>query len=65
MKSNFFIQFKGNEISSNDIVKKLKEVWLSNGNKIKDIKEIEVYFKAEENTAYCVVNKTECIDIAF
>lgn len=65
MKSKFFIQFKENEISSEDIIKKLKEIWLSKGNKIKDIKEVNIYFKAEENTAYCIINQQENIDISF
>lgn len=65
MKNTLFVQFKGNEISSNDIIKKLKEIWLSKGNLIKDIKEVEIYFKTEENTAYCVVNKKEQVNISF
>lgn len=65
MKNTFFIQFSENEISSEDIIKKLKEIWAAKGKKIKDIRETQIYFKAEENTAYCVVNKKEHINISF
>lgn len=65
MKNTFFIQFNENEVSSQDIIKKLKEIWISKGNKIKDIKEVNVYFKTEENTAYCIVNEKEHINISF
>lgn len=39
-----------------DIVAKIKEIWLNDGNKIKDIKDLKLYVKPEEFMAYYVIN---------
>ena len=62
MKSNTFIQYSGNEISDETIMKRFKELWVLSGRKIKEIIELDIYFKVESNSAYCVVNKTEKLD---
>lgn len=63
MKQECFIEFQGLQISYDDIIKKVKEQWVSVGHKVKEIKSLKVYFKVEDKTAYCVVNETEKIDI--
>jgi hypothetical protein len=56
MKENLFIEFAGNKIEYNQIFNTLKELWKSQGNKIKDLKNVELYYKPEENTCYYVIN---------
>jgi hypothetical protein len=63
MKNNIYVQYGGKEILIEDIMKKLKSAWTDKGNKVKDIKETNIYYKIEDNTAYCVVNKTETIAV--
>ncbi|MDT8719388.1 hypothetical protein IAI10_22295 [Clostridium sp. 19966] len=63
MKSDLYIQFNGNEICESEIIKKVKEVWVSEGNKIKELKNLSVYFKVEDKTAYCVINEDKSISI--
>lgn len=63
MKSDLYIQFNGNEICETDIIKKVKETWLEEGKKVKDLKNLSIYFKIEDKTAYCVVNEDEKIVI--
>ncbi len=55
-RTEFFIQYKDYEIRTEDIAEKIREKYISEGNKRSDIKELQVYLKPEENTAYYVVN---------
>jgi hypothetical protein len=58
MKESVFLQIAGNEVDMCDFSKEAKNVWKSEGNKVKDIKKIEIYVKPEENKCYYVINKT-------
>ncbi|WP_079427296.1 DUF6465 family protein [Clostridium oryzae] len=64
MKNNLFIQFNSYEVSEDHIIKALKENWLAQGKRVKDMKNVSIYFKVEDKTAYCVINGKEHIDIA-
>ena len=55
-KTEFFIQYKDYEIRTEDIAAKIREKYVAEGNKAADIKELQVYLKPEENTAYYVIN---------
>ena len=35
---------------------KIKEIWRDEGNKVKDLQNIELYFKPQESTCYYVIN---------
>lgn len=57
IKETVYLQYLGKEISHQDIVKQVKEVWTKQlKKKVGEIKSITIYFKPEENTAYYVVN---------
>ncbi len=58
-KTEFFIQYKDYEIRTEDIAQKIREKYIAEGHKASDIKELQVYLKPEENTAYYVVNHTD------
>ncbi|WP_051207452.1 DUF6465 family protein [Butyrivibrio sp. AE3006] len=55
-KTEFFVQYKDYEIRTEDIAQKIREIYIADGHKASDIKELQVYLKPEENTAYYVVN---------
>ena len=65
MKTKFYIQYSGTQISEDKIIKTFKEEWLKDNKKIKDIKSLEVYFKTENSTAYFVINGKEKLEITF
>ncbi len=56
MKTNMVVQACGLEISEADVIAKVKEIWIADGNKVKDIKSLDMYAKPEERKVYYVVN---------
>lgn len=56
MKSELTIQFAGNDNKGSDLVAKAKEAYKAAGNKVSDIKKLDVYFQPERSIAYYVVN---------
>lgn len=56
MKSTLFVEYKGSQTDTKDFSAKAKEAWTGAGNKIKDIKELNLYVKPEENACYYVIN---------
>ena len=47
----------GKEILDKDLVDKVKEIWTKDmGNKVKDLIDLKIYVKTEENAAYYVIN---------
>ena len=52
-----YVQFRGREVSTKDVLKNVKKIWTNEmGKKEKDIKDIKLYIKPEENKAYYVIN---------
>ena len=56
--TELFVQFSGYEVSEEELVKRVKEAWVSEGNKVSSIKNISLYVKPEERKAYYVINKS-------
>ncbi len=56
MKTSVFVEYLGNQVEDKTLVNKVKELWIAEGNKIKDIKDLKIYVKPEENAAYYVIN---------
>jgi len=56
MKAEFFVEFEGQQKCMNSIADTIKEIWKSDGNKMKDLKSLKVYYKPVENKAYYVLN---------
>lgn len=56
MKTNFIVQAYGYEINETDVIASIKEKWVSDGNKVKDIKNLVMYVKPEERKVYYVIN---------
>ncbi len=56
MKSNFFVQYNSKDVEYNMLIKLAKEEWKNKGNKVKDIKTLDLYYKPEEHMCYYVFN---------
>lgn len=54
---NIFVQFNNKETNQQVLVKRIIEKWCTEtGKKDKDIKELNIYIKPEDNAAYYVIN---------
>lgn len=58
MKVNAVVQYYGQQVEEKTIIANVKKAWTKSatGNKVGDIKTVELYIKPEENTVYYVVN---------
>ena len=59
MKANINIEFYGKTISAKDLEDEAKLVWKEEGIKIKDMRELDLYYKPEDGNCYYVVNGTD------
>ena len=56
IKTSVVVQFAGKEVAEKDLIAAVKKAYTTKGNKVGDIKTIEIYVKPEESAAYYVVN---------
>lgn len=56
MKTSFYVEYAGKQVEEKDIIARIKELWVADGNKVKDLKTLNLYVKPEENAAYYVIN---------
>ncbi len=52
-----FLQYAGQEVNTAVVIDRVKANFVQEGHKASDVKEVQVYLKPEDNTAYYVVNK--------
>ena len=64
-KKTLFIQYNGKQVEEKDIVASVKKAWTDAGNKVGEIKTMEVYVKPEEDAVYYVINETESGKVEF
>lgn len=58
VKETVMVQYMGNEVSTADLMKKVKEHWTKQlKNKVGDMKSVTLYVKPEEGKAYFVINE--------
>ena len=50
------IQYLGKDVAVKDKIKEIRAIWQKAGNRVRDIKDIELYVKPEDNKIYFVVN---------
>ena len=55
--ASLILQFGGKEIAADSLFARIKEIWTGAGNREEDIKDMKLYVKPEENTAYYVINE--------
>lgn len=65
MKSELYIQSYGKETDTKKLLETAKEIWKADGNKIKDLHTIELYYKPEEGKCYYVLNGESSADNFF
>jgi hypothetical protein len=58
----FYVQYHGKEIGKEKIIEKVYATWVKS-HKLSEIKTLEIYFKVEDDTAYCLVNGEINIDL--
>ncbi|WP_051624200.1 DUF6465 family protein [Clostridium akagii] len=51
----FYIEYSGNQVSEDELIDKFKFKWLESHD-LSEIKDLKVYYKVEEDTAYYIVN---------
>ena len=56
MKMKTFVEYSGKQVEEKEVIANIKKVWVEAGNKVGDIKTLELYIKPEEGKAYFVVN---------
>ena len=56
IKTSVVVQFAGKEVTEKDLIAAVKKAYTKKGNKVGDIKTIEIYVKPEESAAYYVVS---------
>lgn len=57
MKTSFYVEYAGKQVEEKAVIAKVKALWVADGNKIKDLKTLNLYVKPEENAAYYVINE--------
>ena len=45
MKTAFYVESYGRQVEEKALIAKIKEIWVAEGNKIKDIKDLNIYAK--------------------
>ncbi len=56
MKSDLFVQCQGKNVDTKQLLDTAKEIWKADGNKVKDLQTVELYYKPEEQKCYYVFN---------
>lgn len=58
VKETIMVQYMGKEVSTDDLMKKVKEYWTKElKNKVGDLKSVTLYVKPEEGKTYFVINE--------
>jgi len=58
MKIDYYVELNGEQTDCKKLSDIVKEIWKSEGNLVKDLDTMEVYFKPEEKMCYYVINGT-------
>ena len=65
IKVSAFVEYYGKQVEEKEIIARVKKAWTSSGNKIGDIKTMDLYIKPEESAVYYVINGTSTGAVAF
>jgi len=60
-----FVEYQGKQVEDKAILASVKKAWTEAGNKVGDMKTVELYIKPEENAVYYVINGTETGKVEF
>ena len=59
MKNSVYVEFYGEQVSQDELVKTAKKIWTDSGKKEADLTSIALYLKPEEDKVYYVFNGDE------
>ena len=65
IKVKTVVQCYGKQVEEKDIIANVKKAWTKSGNKVGDIKTMELYIKPEESAVYYVINGTVTGSVEF
>lgn len=65
IKTTLFVEYYGKQVAEKEMIAAVKKAWTKSGNKVSDIKSIELYAKPEDGAVYYVINKTESGKVEF
>ena len=65
MKMKTFVEYNGKQVEEKELIASVKKVWVEAGNKVGDIKTLDLYIKPEEAAVYYVINEKESGSIEF
>ena len=64
-KTSMFVEYQGKQAEDKAIIAAVKKAWTEAGNKVGDMKTLELYIKPEEASVYYVINETETGKVEF
>ena len=64
-KTSMFVEYQGKQVEDKAIIAAVKNAWTEAGNKVGDMKTVELYIKPEEASVYYVINETETGNVEF
>lgn len=64
-KTSMFVEYQGKQVEDKAIIAAVKRAWTEAGNKVGDMKTVELYIKPEEASVYYVINETETGNVEF
>ena len=64
-KASMFVEYQGKQVEDKAIIASVKKAWTEAGNKVGDMKTMELYIKPEEDSVYYVINGTETGKVSF
>ena len=56
MKIDYIVELAGQQTDCKELSDIVKEIWRSEGNLMKDLDHMKIYFKPEEKKCYYVIN---------
>ncbi|MDR2904237.1 MAG: DUF6465 family protein [Clostridiales bacterium] len=59
MKTDFYIELNEQQTDYRQLIDTAKEIWKAEGNKVKDLQTLQLYFKPDESACYYIMNE-EC-----
>ena len=56
LKPDVYVEINGVQTDIQVLTETIKDIWKNEGNLVKDLKRLEVYFKPDEKMCYYVIN---------
>ena len=56
MKTEFYIEVFEKKVSAKSLFETVKDIWKAEGNRVKDLDSLELFYKPEEGRCYYVIN---------